>query len=272
MMAAALASMCRLISGVTVEWHCDPRAAAQRIYFGNHSSHLDFVVIWSVLPPDVRERVRPVAGRDYWDRGALRRYVASRIFRAVLVERGCPGSVGAASARASVDHMAREMGTRDSLIVFPEGTRSLDGEVGPFKSGLYHLARARPDAELIPVRLENLNRILPKGEALPVPMLSRITFETPLRVTEDESKEEFLARARSALLHRGAEDQRHRGTEDQRHRGAEDRRHRGNEGTEVNQRHRGARLRQGYGGQAEGTEVERHRGRRRVGTLVRSVS
>jgi 1-acyl-sn-glycerol-3-phosphate acyltransferase len=201
MIGMALASVCRLISGATVEWRCDPNADVQRIYFGNHSSHLDFIVIWSALPPRLRRRARPVAGRDYWERSTLRRYLARDVFRAVLIERGNRGSEdAAAAARASIERMAHEMGDRDSLIVFPEGTRSMNGEIGPFKSGLYHLWRARPDAELIPIHLENLNRILPKGEALPVPMLSRVTFGPRLHAIVDEQKENFLARARAALL------------------------------------------------------------------------
>jgi 1-acyl-sn-glycerol-3-phosphate acyltransferase len=201
MTALALASMCRLISGATVEWRCDPYAGVQRIYFGNHASHLDFVVIWSALPPTLRRSVRPVAGRDYWQHGAIRRYLASEVFRAILIDRGQhDADTLAASARKAVERMAREMGRRDSLIVFPEGTRSRNGEIGPFKSGLFHLSRARPDVELVPVHLENLNRILPKGEALPVPMLSRVTFGASFEVFPDETKEAFLDRARAALL------------------------------------------------------------------------
>ena len=201
MIDTALASACRLIAGATVEWRCDPHGPAQRIYFGNHSSHLDFIVIWSALPPGRRRFARPVAGRDYWERGQVRRYLAGEVFRAVLVERRgeCPaGSVQ--HARAAVEQMAREMGSRDSLIVFPEGTRSVTGEIGLFKSGLYHLSRARPDAELIPVHLENLNRILPKGEALPVPMMSRVTFGPVLSSVPGEEKDAFLRRARLALV------------------------------------------------------------------------
>jgi 1-acyl-sn-glycerol-3-phosphate acyltransferase len=96
--------------------------------------------------------------------------------------------------------MADGLGERNSLIVFPEGTRSLDGEVGPFRSGLFYLSRLRPDAELVPVFLENLNRILPKGQSLPVPMLSRVVFGEPLAFLPHESKDEFLARARAALI------------------------------------------------------------------------
>ena len=141
MIAAALAAVCRLISGASVQWHCDPNTDAQRIYFGNHSSHLDFIVIWSALPRRLRRFARPVAGRDYWEQGAVRRYLAGQVFHAVLIERTRPGSNDSlAVARASVERMADEMGDRNSLIVFPEGTRSLNGEVGAFKSGLYHLS------------------------------------------------------------------------------------------------------------------------------------
>jgi 1-acyl-sn-glycerol-3-phosphate acyltransferase len=200
MIATALAAVSRLVSGATVQWRCDPNADTQRIYFGNHSSHLDFVVIWSALPARLRHLARPVAGRDYWEKSAVRRYFASRVFRAVLIDRGSPGSSDPSAARASVQRMAEEMGDRSSLIVFPEGTRSLDGQVGRFKSGLYHLSRLRPDVELIPVHLENLNRILPKGETLPVPMLSRVVFGPRLPTDAAEDKDAFLARARSALL------------------------------------------------------------------------
>lgn len=201
MMASLVASLSRLVTGPAVVWHCDPHATGQRIYFANHSSHLDFVVLWASLPAAQRRAVRPVAGRDYWERTAVRRYFARAIFKAVLVERRY-GEVPhrAAAARQSIEHMAREMGSAHSLIVFPEGTRSADGEVAPFKSGLYHLASARPDAELVPVHLHNLNRVLPRGEALPVPMLSRVTFGAPLARTAGEPKETFLTRARAAVL------------------------------------------------------------------------
>ena len=199
MIGALLAGASRLLCGPSIRWQCDPSASTQRIYFGNHSSHLDFVMIWSALPPRLRSLARPVAGRDYWDRGAIRRYLAGSVFRAVLVDRGTQSGLNAAAARESIERMAVEMADRYSLIVFPEGTRSLDGHVGPFKSGLYHLSRRRADAELIPVYLENLNRILPKGESIPVPMMSRVTFGPPLPRAGDD-KHAFLEQARAALM------------------------------------------------------------------------
>jgi 1-acyl-sn-glycerol-3-phosphate acyltransferase len=197
MIAAVLAGASRAICGASVVWQCDPRSARQRIYFGNHASHLDFVLIWSAFPPDVRRTLRPVAGSDYW-RGPVRRYVAERIFHAVLIDRA--GEHSNHAAAAAIHRMADEMADRYSLILFPEGTRGIGGEPGPFKSGIFHLSRLRPDVELVPVYLENLNRILPKGEILPVPMLSRLVFGPPLPPDAGEDKPAFLDRARRALL------------------------------------------------------------------------
>ena len=213
---AAMAAGVRLVCGIVTEWRCDPDGTSQRIYFANHSSHLDFVVIWSALSPGLRAHARPVAGRDYWERDGVRRYLARDVFRAVFIDRpatpkpsqtsgegGSPATVDpCASARAAVERMADAMGNRDSLILFPEGTRSTNGVLGTFKSGLFHLSRLRPDAELIPVHVENLNRILPKGEVLPVPMLSRVVFGLPVTPAA-EDKQDFLDAARGAVLHLG---------------------------------------------------------------------
>lgn len=202
-LAWIIAAVARAVSGVQVRWHgCVPEDR-QRVYFANHSSHLDFVVLWSALPGEVRAKTRPVAARDYWQSG-FRSFLAERVFRAVLVDRGAGGhTAGLEQTRekrfAVIEQLAEALGHSDSLIFFPEGTRGSGEAVAEFKSGLYHLAKRRPDVELVPAYLENLNRILPKGEFLVVPLLSVLTFGAPIRVREDESKPEFLQRARDAL-------------------------------------------------------------------------
>ena len=85
------------------------------------------------------------------------------------------------------------------MIIFPEGTRSSNPEPQRFKSGLFHLANDRPTVEFVPVYLENLNRILPKGEILPVPLLGSVTIGAPIRLEAEETKEGFLERARQAV-------------------------------------------------------------------------
>jgi 1-acyl-sn-glycerol-3-phosphate acyltransferase len=164
------------------------------IYFANHSSHLDFVTIWAALPAAVRRRVRPVAGRDYWEKTALRKRIAADFFHAVLIERQ-----RVTVACSPLEPMVAALDQGAPLIVFPEGTRSRDGAVQEFKSGLYHLAKARPEIPLVPVYLQNLSRILPKGDFLPVPILGSLTVGEPVRLGPGETKADFLGRARSAV-------------------------------------------------------------------------
>ena len=163
-----LAFIAKMLSGATVRWvDCEPDTC-QRVYFANHTSHLDALVLWASLPKRIRTLTRPVAAADYWIKGPVRRYMAS-VFNALLIDRK-----QIKVHNSPIDMMIREIGNQYSLIVFPEGGRNLSGEMQDFKSGLYHLARKRPDLELVPVHIDNLNRVMPKGEFLPVPLLSCI--------------------------------------------------------------------------------------------------
>ena len=194
--AALVIGFIRLLTGAQAFWHgCRP-TAAQRIYFANHASHGDFVLLWAALPPYLRRRARPVAGADYWERGALRQYIAARVFRAVLIDRERrPGSPD------PIARMVEALAGGDSLILFPEGTRNTtDQPLLPLKSGLFHLATQCPSVELVPVWRNNLGRVMPKGEPLPIPLLCTVTFGAPLERIDGEDKAAFLARARDALL------------------------------------------------------------------------
>ena len=183
----------KLLSGATVRWiDCQPDTC-QRVYFANHTSHLDALVVWSMLPRDVRAVTRPVAAKDYWEKGPIRRYLAQS-FNALLIDRK-----DIKVHQSPVDLMIREIGDLHSLIVFPEGSRNTESEMGDFKSGLYYLSKKRPDLELVPVFIENLNRVLPRGEFLPVPLLSCITFGPPIWLEQREPKGEFLKRARDSV-------------------------------------------------------------------------
>lgn len=202
--ASLLAAVARGITGVQVQWAgCEPNER-QRIYFANHSSHLDFVVLWSALPSEIRAKTRPIAAKDYWEQTKLRRYFAANVFHAVLLERGVAAKAQHPEeahflGRHLIEQMAEALGTENSLIFFPEGTRGTGEKLAPFRSGIYHLALHRPDVELVPAYLENMNRILPKGEFLPVPMLSLLTFGKPIQVEPNEDKDAFLERAREAV-------------------------------------------------------------------------
>lgn len=200
MIASVLAAVAQVLAGSSVRWLGSGPTEGQRVYIANHSSHFDFIVLWSYLPSRLRRLTRPVAARDYWERDLVRRYLAARVFNAVLIDRvATPGTAAGQLGHQAVDQMARALDDRHSLILFPEGTRGPGDDLAPFRSGLYHLCHSRPDVEVVPVYLENLNRILPKGHLLPVPMLSRITFGAPLHLQPAEEKDAFLERARQAV-------------------------------------------------------------------------
>lgn len=204
-LAPMLAGSVRLLCGGSSRWVGVTPEPVQRIYCANHTSHLDALVIWAALPPQVRARTRPVAAADYW-RGGLRQWLATKVFRAILLERGTNEADPAARrarAIAAVERTAAAMG-EDSVILFPEGTRGSGGSMGPFKSGVYHLWRLRPQAQVVPVHLHNLGRVLPKGEFAPVPLLASVTLGPPLALAPDCSCETFLSELRMAIEGLGA--------------------------------------------------------------------
>ncbi len=189
-----LAAVAKILSGATVRWvDCEPDSC-QRVYFANHTSHLDALVLWSSLPKSIRNLTRPVAAADYWESGPIRRYISS-VFNVLLIDRA-----KIKVHNSPIDIMIREIGNTGSLIVFPEGGRNPSGELLEFKSGLFYLAKKRPDLELMPVYIDNLNRVMPKGEFLPVPLLSCISIGAPIWLEAGESKSEFLSRARESVL------------------------------------------------------------------------
>jgi 1-acyl-sn-glycerol-3-phosphate acyltransferase len=193
--AKGVAGIARLLAGGNVRRVGFTPDERQRIYFANHTSHLDFVLVWAALPPRLRAMTRPVAAKDYWDRAGLRRYLGVKVFNAVLIER-TPTS----ASPNPIDILLDGLGDRHSLIIFPEGTRGDGSTIAAFKSGLYRLGKARPDVELVPTYISNLNRVLPKGEFVPVPILASVSFGEPMRVGDDEDKSAFLDRARNAIL------------------------------------------------------------------------
>lgn len=168
---------------------------APRIFIANHTSHVDTLTLWACLPAYLRAQTRPVAALDYWGATPLRRHIALRGLRAVLLDRS--GSTPRDRVLAPAEDALR---TGSSLILFPEGTRGADDTPGPFKAGIYHLALQTPGVSIVPVYLGNTRRSLPKGSWLPVPLICTARFGKPLRLEDGETKEAFLCRARDAVM------------------------------------------------------------------------
>jgi 1-acyl-sn-glycerol-3-phosphate acyltransferase len=189
-----LVGLVKLLVGAYPRWiGCAP-GAAQRIYFANHTSHIDTMAIWAALPIRMRQRTHPVAARDYWGKG-IRRYLATKALRAVLIDRA-RSDPNANPLAPLVEVLQRG----ESLILFPEGTRGSSAVPAAFKSGLFHLATQFADVQLVPVYLENLHRSLPKGAVLPIPMTCTVRFGAPLSLGPHEPKDAFLERARAEVI------------------------------------------------------------------------
>ncbi len=184
----------KLLVGAYARWVGTQPSPAQRIYFANHTSHIDTLAIWSALPRTLRRHTRPIAARDYWGRG-VKHYIATRGFGAVLIDRS-----GENRDTDPLEPLRAALRDGDSLIIFPEGTRGTSEVPARFRSGLHRLALEFPTVELIPVYLDNLHRALPKGSLLPVPMVCTVRFGAPLARLEGEVREAFLARARAAVM------------------------------------------------------------------------
>jgi 1-acyl-sn-glycerol-3-phosphate acyltransferase len=189
-----LLKLVRVLTGAQARWYGCPPRSEQRIYFANHQSHADLVMIWAALPHELRAITRPVAARDYWMKTPLRQWITTAVFNAVYVDR--ERKEGSDPLQPLEEALARG----DSIILFPEGTRGDGEEPQPFKSGLYQLALKFPQVVLVPSWIDNIHRVMPKGEVVPVPILCSVTFGAPVHVEPGEDRRVFLDRAREAVI------------------------------------------------------------------------
>ena len=193
-----LAFVMRLLAAPRTIWLQGGPIARQRVYFANHTSNADLPLIWTVLPPALRARTRPVAAADYWLKNGIRAFFGRDVFRGVLVDRRPEARADGDDPMATI-RVALDAG--HSLIIFPEGRRNESRKkLLPFRAGLYNMALSHPSVEFVPVWIENLNKVMPRGEVVPIPLICTVAFGEPMALVEGEDKDAFLARARVALL------------------------------------------------------------------------
>jgi 1-acyl-sn-glycerol-3-phosphate acyltransferase len=194
LMGLFLLGLIRVLTGAQARWIGCPPKAEQRIYFANHQSHADLVLIWAALPRDLRGLTRPIAARDYWTKTPFRQWITTRVFNAIYVSRERTAN------EDPLEPLVEALGKGDSIILFPEGTRGHAEEPQAFKAGLYNLALRFPQVVLVPTWIHNVQRVMPKGEVVPVPVLCSVSFGQPLQLGEGEERRAFLERARSAVI------------------------------------------------------------------------
>ena len=189
-----LLGLVRILTGSQARWHGCPPKAEQRIYFANHQSHADLVMIWAALPQELRNVTRAIAARDYWTKTPFKQWLTSKVFNVIYVSRERTAD------EDPLEPLIDALNNGDSIILFPEGTRGHTGEPQPFKAGLYNLALKFPKAVLVPAWINNVQHVLPKGEVVPVPVLCSVTFGAPMQVADGEACRAFLERARASVI------------------------------------------------------------------------
>ena len=189
-----LLGLIRVLTGAQARWYGCPPKAVQRIYFANHQSHADLVMIWAALPSELRHITRAVAARDYWTKSPFKQWLTSAVFNVIYVSRD------RSAQEDPLEPLIEALQAGDSLILFPEGTRGHSEDPQPFKAGLYNLASRFPQVELVPAWIANVQRVMPKGEVVPVPVLCSVTFGPPMNLGENEERQDFLQRAREAVM------------------------------------------------------------------------
>lgn len=194
LMSYFLLGLIRVLTGSQARWHGCPPKAEQRIYFANHQSHADLVMIWAALPQELRSVTRAIAAKDYWTKTPFKQWLTTAVFNVIYVSRD------RSTEEDPLEPLLEALGNGDSIILFPEGTRGFTGEPQAFKAGLYNLAQRFPAAVLVPAWINNVQHVLPKGEVVPVPVLCSVTFGAPIHVEEGEECKAFLARARNAVI------------------------------------------------------------------------
>jgi len=194
LMSLFLLGLIRVLTGAQARWLGCPPKAEQRIYFANHQSHADLMMIWAALPEELRSITRPIAAKDYWTGSKFRQWITTAVFNAVYVARA------RVADEDPLEPLIEALESGDSLIIFPEGTRGSTGEPQAFKAGLYNLALKFPEVVLVPAWINNVQRVMPKGEVVPVPILCSVTFGAPIQLAAGEDRAEFLSRARQAVI------------------------------------------------------------------------
>ena len=194
LMGLLLLGLIRLLTGAQARWQGCPHKAEQRIYFANHQSHADLVLMWAALPAELRSITRPIAAKDYWTKTPFKQWITTAVFNAIYVDRAKVGD------QDPLEPLIDALQSGDSIILFPEGTRGNQDDPQNFKSGLYNLALKFPDVVLVPDWINNVQRVMPKGEVVPVPILCSVTFGAPVALDAGEDRADFLTRARRAVM------------------------------------------------------------------------
>jgi 1-acyl-sn-glycerol-3-phosphate acyltransferase len=155
----------------------------------NHASHLDFSALRLALGPRLRRRLAAAAAADYFTMSPQRWFFAAWLGAFPFARAVSPDSMAAAELL---------LGAGWSVVVFPEGTRSRTGRMGPFRPGVGLLA-VRSGRPVVPVRISGTYEALPPGRRMPRRSRVEVRFGAPLVAQAGEQPRAFVARLERAV-------------------------------------------------------------------------
>jgi 1-acyl-sn-glycerol-3-phosphate acyltransferase len=172
------------------------------VFVANHSSHLDTPTILRALPLKWRQHTAVAAAADYFYKKRLVAHAVALVFNTVPIMRRGGGGAG----EGAFDHVDRLIDARWNLLMFPEGTRSRDGQLGRLKSGAAVIAQ-RHGIPIIPVRVKGTHDAMPPGQNWPKRvrgLFSRrhrleVHFGPMIAVPASEDPADVMERVRSYL-------------------------------------------------------------------------
>ena len=163
------------------------------VFAANHQSHLDTPAIMTALPARWRYRLAPAMAKEFfkahfnpaqfsrgaWFTNSLNYYLSCQFFNAF------PLPQREAGTRQTLRYIGEVLGDGYSVLIFPEGKRTMTGEIGRFMPGVGMIG-ARLDVPVVPVRLEGLDTVLHQKMKFPTRGPVRVAFGAPIRLSGED--------------------------------------------------------------------------------------
>ena len=165
------------------------------IIVSNHSSHTDTSATLSILPFSKLFKVRPVAAKDYFAINKFTKLFTKLFYNVILIDR-----ISKEGKQKSIDQMIEAIDKGYNLLLFPEGSRVSNDDVGEFKAGVAKLLKNRPNIPFIPIHIDSSAHTLPKGDGLLVPHNFKITVGQLKHIDPAQEEEQILANIRQSVI------------------------------------------------------------------------
>jgi 1-acyl-sn-glycerol-3-phosphate acyltransferase len=184
-----------IVLGINVKKPENLPTEGPAILVANHNSHIDTLVLMCLYPIGKILKINPVAAEDYFFNTKFRRFIFGTLLGAIPLKRKREKF-----NREDIFQKVNEnLANGHIIIVYPEGTRSMDHEIRDFKNGIAHLAKNNPDVPVVPIFISGPDKILPKYDTLLVPHICDV-YIGEKNYCSDADKKEFAHNLKDRIV------------------------------------------------------------------------